>query len=107
MVPHMPGARLVAELSDAVNMFPEVHGGEWIELRDFVFARAFLSDFVKRYPDGATIDPQLQSDIDQTFGPLLVGREPISGSAVILAALVMGFKVSLLGSGMLWIEAPK
>jgi hypothetical protein len=102
----MPGARLVAELSDAINMFPEVHGGEWIELRDFVFARAFLSDFAKRYPDGATVNLQLESDIDEIFAPL-VGHQPISGSAVILAALIMGFKVSILGSGMLRVELPR
>jgi hypothetical protein len=102
----MPGARLVAELQDGVDMFGDVLAGEWIELRDFVFARAFLSDFEKRYPSGATVNLQLESDIDEIFAPL-VGHQPISATAIILAALVMGFRVSLLGAGMLRVELPR
>ena len=87
-------------------MFGDVLAGEWIELRDFVLCRAFLTDFAKRYPSGATVNLQLESDIDETFASL-VGRQPIGESAIILAALIMGFKVSLLGAGMLRVELPR
>lgn len=100
------GKRLVAELEFGIDAYGEFLGGEFIEIRDFVRCRAFLVDFEKRYPDGAASSIQLQADINEALVGL-VGREPISQGAAILAALVMGFRVSILPGGLHRVESPR
>jgi hypothetical protein len=98
------GAKLVQDFHDSIDLYRSLIGTEWVEFRDFVRADAFMHGFARRYPAGAS-DMLISIDLHEVLAPLL--DEPIGGSAIVLAALQRGLRVSIEPCGMHWIEAPQ